>query len=87
VTSKLPLVGTLLLSVLSAGTAWAQSPARTGTDGDVTSTPRAAHTTSVGQTKPPGGAGGGEPDRNVDQRTPQQKKDNAITKGICIGCN
>ena len=86
VTAKLLLLGTLVLSLGSAGTALAQSPARTGTGGDVSTTTRAPNTTSVGQTKPPGAAGG-EADRNAEERTQQQKKDNAITKGICIGCN
>jgi hypothetical protein len=70
-----------------AGTAFAQSPMDTGSGGDVTSTARARNTTAVGQTKPPGAAAGGEADRNADQRTPQQKKDSEISKGICIGCN
>lgn len=76
-----------LISLGLSGIALAQSPAETGTGGDVTSTARARNTTAVGQTKPPGAAGGGEADRNVDQRTPQQKKDSEISKGICIGCN
>lgn len=70
-----------------SGIALAQSPMETGTGGDVTSTVRARNTTAVGQTKPPGAAAGGEAGRDADQRTPQQKKDSEISKGICIGCN
>lgn len=81
------LVGALILSFGTVSAALAQSPAETGTGGDVTTTSRAANTTSVGQTKPPGAAAGGEVDRNADRLTNQQKKDNEITKGICIGCN
>lgn len=86
-TLKLLLVGAVVLSFGAAGAAVAQSPAETGTGGDVSTTSRAANTTSVGQTKPPGAAAGGEADRNLDQRTRQQQKDNEVTKGICIGCN
>jgi len=86
ISNHLPVCAVVFALGLS-GVALAQSPAETGTGGDVTSTPRARNTTGVGQTKPPGAAAGGEADRNADQRTPQQKKDNEISKGICIGCN
>jgi hypothetical protein len=85
--SKYLFASFVVFSLGMSGIASAQSPADTGTGGDVTSTSRARNTTAVGQTKPPGAAAGGEVDRNADQRTPQQKKDNEISKGICIGCN
>ena len=86
-TSRISLITALVLTIGSAGPVLAQSAAETGTGGDVGTTARAGNTTSVGQTKPPGAAAGGEADRNLDQRTTQQKKDSEITKGICIGCN
>ncbi|MCJ2080357.1 hypothetical protein [Methylobacterium sp. J-090] len=86
-TSRIPLIAALVLAVGSAHPVLAQSPAETGTGGNVTTTTRAPNTTSVGQTKPPGAAAGGEVDQNLDQRTKQQKKDREITKGICTGCN
>ena len=86
-TSRIPLIAALVFTIGSAGSVLAQSPAETGTGGDVSTTTRAPNTTAVGQTKPPGAAAGGDVDRNLDQRTKQQKKDSEITKGICIGCN
>lgn len=85
--SKFLPICTAVFSLGLCGIAFGQSPAQTGTGGDVTSTSRARNTTGVGQTKPPGAAAGGEASRDADRRTPQQKKDNEISKGICIGCN
>jgi len=87
VPSKVLPICSVAFTLAVSGLALAQSPMETGTGGDVTSTTRARNTTAVGQTKPPGAAAGGEVSRDADRRTPQQKKDNEISKGICIGCN
>ncbi|GEP01288.1 hypothetical protein [Methylobacterium haplocladii] len=60
--------------------------AETGTGGGPASTVTAPHTTSVGQTKPPGAAAGPGPSEGREARTEQMRKDDQIMKGICIGC-
>ncbi|GJE45064.1 hypothetical protein [Methylobacterium soli] len=81
----------LLAAALSFGAltilpAAAQAPAQTGTGGSPTSTVTAPNTSSVGRTKPPGAAAGGVAPGEQTARTPQQKQDDKIQKGICIGC-
>ncbi|GJE56024.1 hypothetical protein [Methylobacterium thuringiense] len=70
--------------VLTAAPAFAQT--ETGTGGGPTSTVTAPHTTSVGQTKPPGAAAGPGPAETREGRTERMNKDDKIMKGICIGC-
>ena len=71
-----------MLLALSPAVALAQ--ARTGIGGGPDTTATAPNTTSVGQTKPPGG-GGAEP--RSDARTQQERADDKISRGICIGCS
>ncbi|WP_191970125.1 hypothetical protein [Methylobacterium planeticum] len=82
----------LLAAALSFGAltilpAAAQAPAQTGTGGGPASTVTAPNTSSVGRTKPPGAAAGGITPGDRTERTPQEKADDQIQKGICIGCN
>lgn len=69
------------------GAALAQA-ATTGTGGGPASTVTAPHTSAVGRTMPPAGgdAGAATAGDNRERRTPEQKTDDNITKGICIGC-
>ncbi|WP_375462431.1 hypothetical protein [uncultured Methylobacterium sp.] len=64
--------------------AWAQ--AQTGTGGGAASTVTAPNTSDVGRTKPPGAAAGAANADDRRARTPEQKKDDKIQQGICIGC-
>ena len=68
-----------------SGQALAQ--AQTGTGGGPTTTITAPNTSSVGQTVPrPGAAGEGRlGDRET--RTANEKKDDQLMRGICIGCS
>lgn len=84
---KIALLGAFAFAVLPVAMASAQNPALTGTGGGAASTVTAPNTSTVGRTKPPGGAGDVGVDRNLDRKTPQQAKDDAISQGICIGCN
>lgn len=80
------LFGAALFAALPVASAQAQAPAQTGTGGGAASTVTAPNTSSVGQTVPRPGRDA-EMERNLDRRTPQQAKDDEISKGICIGCS
>ena len=76
----------LLLGLLAAAPALAQTPSETGTGGGPSSTARAPNTTAVGQTKPPGSAAAPESPERRDARNDRQKDADKVLKGICIGC-
>lgn len=86
------LAGLFALAVIgSAPAAHAQSAIdQTGTGGGPTSTITAPHTTSVGVTKPPGGAGTVDASRSGDmiaERDRREKiKNDRISNSICRGC-
>jgi len=75
----------LALCAQGSTAALAQKPVdETGTGGGPTSTVTAPNTSSVGRTMPrPGGT---DVDRNLDRRTPQEKKADKMMDGICRGC-
>jgi hypothetical protein len=75
----------LLTLAAQAPTAQAQT-ARTGTGGGPLATQRAPNTTATGQTKPPSRAASPATTGSVERRTPGQRRDDAIDKGICVGC-
>jgi hypothetical protein len=74
-----------LAATAQAPTAQAQT-ARTGTGGGPLATQRAPNTTATGQTKPPSRAASPATTGSVERRTPGQRRDDAIDKGICVGC-
>lgn len=80
------LLASLPLSAGASVSAWAQ--ATTGTGGGPSSTVTAPNTSATGRTMPPAGgnAGAATAEDNRVQRTPEQKVDDKITRGICIGC-
>lgn len=74
---------------LWAGTpAPAAAQASTGTGGGPASTVTAPNTSATGRTMPPAGgnAGAATAGDNRERRTQEQKTDDKITRGICIGC-
>ena len=71
------------VALMAPSSALAQ--AQTGTGGGPASTITAPNTSSVGQTVPRGGGAATEGSR-ADQRTEQQKAEDKISRGICIGC-
>jgi hypothetical protein len=79
----------LTLSLVSAGSlAQAQGlPDQTGTGGGPRSTITAPNTSSVGQTVPRPGAVDHRLERRIDDRTREERVDDRIDTGICIGCN
>ena len=81
---------TVLISLAfwAGGSIAALAQATTGTGGGPTSTVTAPHTSAVGRTMPPAGgdAGAATAGDNRERRTQEQKVDDKITQGICIGC-
>ena len=76
-----------LAAVASAWSGHALAQAQTGTGGGPTSTITAPNTSSVGQTVPRPGAGGATDLGNREARTGNEKKDDQLMRGICIGCS
>ena len=79
----------LVVALGSAGPlAQAQGlPDQTGTGGGPRSTITAPNTSSVGQTVPHPGAADQRLERRIDDRTRQERVDDRIDTGICVGCN
>lgn len=67
------------------GQAFAQ--AQTGTGGGPASTVTAPNTSNIGRTKPPGAAAGAATADDRRARTPNEKHDDQLMRGICIGCS
>jgi len=87
---RLPILAcALAMLMLAAGAPWpAWAQAQTGTGGGPTSTATAPNTSAVGRTMPPAGGDAGLATTGDDRRsrTPEQKQDDKISRGICIGC-
>ena len=79
------LAAAAVLAASVSGQALAQ--AQTGTGGGPTSTITAPNTSSVGQTMPRPGAGGATNLGDRETRTANEKKDDQLMRGICIGCS
>ncbi|MFC6792329.1 hypothetical protein ACFQE0_23850 [Methylobacterium komagatae] len=80
-----PILVSLALWAGASAPAFAQ--ATTGTGGGPGSTATAPNTSSVGRTMPPAGGDASAATANDrEHRTQEQKVDDKITKGICIGC-
>ena len=80
------LIVTMALSGAMAVPAFAAPADVTGTGGGPTTAAKAPYTTSTGSTVPrPGTIDGAEAGR-IDRKTPEDKVDNSITQGICVGC-
>lgn len=89
------LKGALVVACLLAGPAVAQNAAApagaapAGTAGSTISgglPEKTGSTTSVGQTKPPGGAVGDDRGTRPDLEAKSKQIDRQIDKGICSGC-
>ena len=60
---------------------------RTGPSGGPLSTERAGNVTATGQTKPPSRDASPTSQADVNRRTANDANQDAISKGICIGCS
>lgn len=61
--------------------------AQTGTGGGPESTARAANVTPTGQTRPPSRDASPTANTNINRRTTNDANQDAISRGICIGCS
>ncbi|SFU89999.1 hypothetical protein SAMN02799631_02999 [Methylobacterium sp. 174MFSha1.1] len=79
----------LALALLAPLPALAQSSvSETGTGGGPASTIRAPNTSAVGQTVPkPGSLGPDETGTVTPRNRQEEKREDQIMKGICIGCS
>lgn len=60
--------------------------AQTGTGGGPESAARAPNVTTTGQTKPPSRDASPTANSDINRRTTNDANQDAVTKGICIGC-
>lgn len=72
---------------LASVTAWADPVSQTGTGGGPATTAKAPHTAATGQTVPNPGALGPNETGSIERRDAVEDRNDAITRGICIGCN
>lgn len=64
----------------------AEPVSQTGTGGGPTTAAKAPHTTPTGQTVPNPGALGPDETGSIAHRNAAEERNDAITRGICIGC-
>lgn len=76
----------LSLAVLALAPATAFAQARTGTGDGPDSTVTAPNTSVVGRTMPPGRGAGATTADDRRERAREEKEDDMISQGICIGC-
>lgn len=74
------------LVVLGSSTALAAPVDQTGTGGGPASTAKAPYTTSTGATVPRAGGAGPSETGSIGRTTPNERADDHIMRGICIGC-
>ncbi|QRE76290.1 hypothetical protein [Methylobacterium aquaticum] len=88
--ASLLLARALIVGALVSAGSLAQAkdlPDQTGTGGGPRSTITAPHTSAVGATVPSPGAADTRLERRIDDRTRQERLDDRIDGGICVGCN
>ena len=71
---------------LASVPAFADPVSETGTGGGPASAAKAPHTTATGQTVPNPGALGPRETGSIERRSTNEERNDAITRGICIGC-
>ena len=79
------LIAASMLSSMPLGAVFAQA-AQTGTGGGPLSAEKAPNTTTVGQTKPPSRDASPTSVKPIEQLTPRQAADDAISHRVCNGC-
>lgn len=79
----LALAATLALGSVSAQ---ADPISQTGTGGGPTTAAKAPHTAPTGQTVPNPGALNPNETGSIEKRDAVEQRNDAITRGICIGC-
>ncbi|MCJ2115335.1 hypothetical protein MKK65_01790 [Methylobacterium sp. J-001] len=79
-------IATLVVLALGTQPGWGQSVSQTGTGGGPATAAKAPHTTATGQTVPNPRALGPNETGSIDRRSPAEQRNDAITRGICVGC-
>ena len=79
-------IATLTILTLGTASGWAQPVSQTGTGGGPATAAKAPHTAATGQTVPNPGALGPNETGSIARRDPTEQHNDAITRGICIGC-
>ncbi len=77
------LAATVALGTVPAG---ADPVSQTGTGGGPATAAKAPHTASTGQTVPNPGALNPNETGSIERRDAVEQRNDAITRGICIGC-
>jgi hypothetical protein len=72
---------------LASVTAWADPVSQTGTGGGPDTAAKAPHTAATGQTVPNPSALGPNETGSIERRDAVEQRNDAITRGICIGCD
>ncbi|MCJ2085972.1 hypothetical protein MKK88_08180 [Methylobacterium sp. E-005] len=84
---RTPMILALAASLTFAAVpAFADPISETGTGGGPASTAKAPHTTATGQTVPNPTALNPKETGSIDRRSTNEEHNDAITRGICIGC-
>jgi hypothetical protein len=81
-----PILTLTATLVLGAVPAWADPVSQTGTGGGPATAAKAPHTAATGQTVPNPSALNANETGSIERRDPVEQRNDAITRGICIGC-
>ena len=80
------MIAVVTLLAVGSPAVQAQSVSETGTGGGPTTAAKAPHTAPTGQTVPNPSALGPNETGSIERRSPNEARNNAITRSICIGC-
>ncbi|MCJ2072531.1 hypothetical protein MKK75_27700 [Methylobacterium sp. J-030] len=84
---RAPMILAVTALIACAVPACADPVSETGTGGGPASAAKAPHTTATGQTVPNPGALNPNETGSIDRRSTNEERNDAITRGICIGCS
>ena len=82
-----PILALAAALLLSSAPVRAEPVSQTGTGGGPATAAKAPHTTPTGQTVPNPGALGPNETGSIERRDAIEERNDAITRGICIGCS
>ncbi|MCJ2050400.1 hypothetical protein [Methylobacterium sp. J-070] len=82
-----PILAIAAALALGSFAAAAEPVSQTGTGGGPSTAAKAPHTASTGQTVPNPSALNPNETGSIEQRDTLEQRNDAITRGICIGCS
>ncbi|MDP4005995.1 hypothetical protein [Methylobacterium sp. NEAU K] len=80
------MIATVTLLAVAPLPVSAQTVSETGTGRGPTTAAKAPYTAATGQTVPNPGALGPNETGSIERRSPIEERNDAITRGICVGC-